>query len=91
MELKEKLWYLPYCPESTISGTHHFHRVGMTPRWKCMLCGLDKFYPVTMADAEAYQTMLHKIGYATTQAILIGPSWRKVLAEFRQPARREYV
>ena len=90
MAMKEKLWYIPYCPESTVSGTHHFHRIGQTPRWECEFCHMVKFYPVKMADAEAYQNALHKLGYNTTQAILAGPSWQKVLAEFRQPARREY-
>ena len=89
MGIKEKLWYIPYCPESMESGTHHFHRIGMTPRWKCRFCNLDKFYPVSMPDGEAYQTMLHKLGYSTSQALLAGPHWRKVLAEFKKPPGRE--
>ena len=71
------------------TGACEFHRIdsGMYIEgdWQCIWCGRKKYYPVSFADAVAYQTMLHKMGYDNTQALMFRPGRRKLIDAFRVP------
>ena len=73
MVRKDDLWKCPASP----TGAHHW-LYDNGPLWKCVYCPAEAWFPRDQVDAQAYNTVLHRLGYMVTQVVMQNPVTRQV-------------
>lgn len=70
---KDDLWKCSSSP----TGAHHWI-YDQGPLWECRYCPALAWFPRDQVDAQAYNTVLHRLGYKVTQIVMQNPITRQV-------------